>query len=102
MDIKYLYKKFTDKYWNIQSDNIYPTEGSDKLILHVNLVRLRRITFIVTKNKDIYHPNEENEKNDKTTYKTAGGTFFPYLVKSKVDLSRFQIISQLNEKPQIS
>ena len=95
-DMRYLVKKFSDEYWNQLTNEIYPAEGSDRLILHISLLRLKKIEFKIIKNTNVYHPNVVN--NNKNGYKTNGGAFFSYLVKSKVDLRRFQIVSELNEE----
>ena len=108
-NIKYLYEKFSNNNWDIVSDNICLSEGSDLLIVHINYRRITFIEFIVfndnhfnNTNIDKNSENDKNNKNNKNNRKTKniqtrGGSFFKYVVKSKVDLTKFQIIKELNE-----
>ena len=85
--IKYLYEKFSNENWDKITEEICPSEGSDKLILHVDYKRIVFIEFILYKQSIEYDG-----------YKTRGGSFFKYLVKSKTDLTKFQIFSELNKE----
>ena len=84
-NIKHLFTKFEDKNWNVVTDHIAPTEGSDNLIMHVDYKRIMDIEFKIWTPK----PNR--------TYKTRGGSFFKYTVRSPVDLTDYQIIRELNK-----
>lgn len=86
-NIKYLFEKFSNEKWNEITEEICPSEGSDKLILHMDYKRIVFIEFILYKRSIEYDG-----------YKTRGGSFFKYLVKSKTDLTKFQIFRELNEK----
>ena len=85
--IKYLFEKFSNENWDKITEEICPSEGSDKLILHMDYKRITFIEFTLYKNSI-----------DNDGYKTRGGSFFKYLVKSKTDLVKFQIFKELNEK----
>ena len=84
-NVKYLFAKFEDRNWNVVTDEIAPSQGSDNLIMHVDYKRITDIEF------KIWTPNSTHN------YKTRGGSFFKYTVKSRVDLTDFQIISELNK-----
>ena len=90
-----LYDKPSDHNWDKETEEIYPSEGSDKLSLRADLKRVLRLEIILMKNEGLLTGNNlldagnENQLNDiKNAYKTRGGSFFGYLVKSKVDLSK--------------
>ena len=84
-NIKHLFTKFEDENWNTVTDHIAPTEGSDNLIMHVDYKRISDIEF------KIWTPKANR------IYKTRGGSFFKYTVRSPVDLTDYQIIRELNK-----
>ena len=87
-DLKYYYTKFSDENWDKETKELAPEYGSDKLLLQIDIRRVHFIGFIKWK-----------PANDQKSYNTRGGSFFPYLVKSKrVDLTKYQIIPELNRE----
>lgn len=61
-NIHYLVEKFSNNNWNIVTDEICPTEGSDMLILHIDYKRIVQIRFILTK-KILFTPLKRNRNS---------------------------------------
>ena len=61
-NIEDLYLKFSDEKWNIVTNEICPTEGSDMLILHIDYKRIVQIRFILTK-KILFTPLKRNRNS---------------------------------------
>ena len=117
-NIEDLYLKFSDKNWNIVTNEISPTEGSDNLILHIDYKRIVQIRFICFR-KNLFTPLKKNNNsgcntivdeffvtqddnhglaNTSTEYKTRAGSFFRYFAKTEVDLTKFQIFNKYTEQ----
>ena len=129
-NIEDLYLKFSDKNWNIVTDEIAPSEGSDNLILHIDYKRIVQIRFICFR-KTLFTPLKKNKNSGcgaiansftspesnaivdeffaaqddnhglaktSTEYDTRAGSFFRYFVKTKVDLTKFQIFDKYTKQ----
>ena len=86
-NISYLIEKLSNNNWDRITDEIYPSEGSDMLLIRVDMKRITNIRFI------IMHQN-----NDSSEYKTRDGKFFKYTVDSYKSLLRYQIVNSLNQE----